>query len=441
VKRSKKEDIEDLNPGVHIGNEDLMLEEFAEEEPQTAKHAPDPNVIEILGDNDESMPEEMLGEEAVEERDEPMIDTPAKATRRSTRSIAGTTTNYEDYVRTDGVSGLTTKWGLALANLRVKVALETFGDKAHDAIADELTSLFIKKKALKAIKRNDWVKLSAEVKAAGIIMSHMFLREKYDGAGIFEKIKARLVGDGRMQNAEEFENISSPIAKLESIFNTLKLVVEEDRHMIVGSAYLNAKIDKPVYMWLSWEVVKVLIEALPEFKEFVDDKGRILVEIEKALYGLVQSAKLWFDTLAGVLNRNGFKCNLMDPCVFNKTVNGDQITVVVYVDDLLITCRCKSEINKVKSLIEKEFIEIKVKEGSEFTYLGMEIKRYDNGSISVAVRAYIESILKEWSEQCQQMRTYLMWMKQVSHQRRRSYFIVWLRSCFTCVRGDVQMLH
>jgi len=56
------------------------------------------------------------------------------------------------------------------------------------------------------------------------------------------------------KNAEEFENISSPTAKLESIFNTLKLVVEEDRHIIaldVGSAYLNAKIDKPVYMWLS----------------------------------------------------------------------------------------------------------------------------------------------------------------------------------------------
>ena len=141
-----------------------------------------------------------------------------------------------------------------------------------------------------------------------------------------------------------------------------------------------------------------MIKALPEFKEFVDDKGRILVQIEKALYGLVQSDKLWFDTLAGVLNRNGFKCNLIDPCVFNKTVNGDQITVVVYVEDLLITCKCISEINKVKCLIEKEFIDIKVKEGSEFTYLGMSIKRYDNGSISVDMRAYIESILKEWSD-------------------------------------------
>ena len=146
----RQEDIEGINPGVHIGNEDLMPEEFVEEEPQTAKLAPDPNVIEILGANDESMREERLGEEAVDEKDEPIINTPAEAGRRSTRSTAGTTTRYEDYVRPDGVSGLTTKWGVALANLRVKVALETFGDKAHDAIADELTSLFIKKESIKS---------------------------------------------------------------------------------------------------------------------------------------------------------------------------------------------------------------------------------------------------------------------------------------------------
>ena len=34
-----------------------------------------------------------------------------------------------------------------------------------------------------------------------------FLKEKYNANGVFEKIKARLVGDGRMQNRMVYINL------------------------------------------------------------------------------------------------------------------------------------------------------------------------------------------------------------------------------------------
>jgi hypothetical protein len=171
-------------------------------------------------------------------------------------------------------------------------------------------------------------------------MSHMFYKEKYDGAGVFEKLKARLVGDGRTQVRSE--DYSSPTARIESIFNSLKVIVEENRATLVldiGGAYLNAKIDAEVYMWLGREIADILIRIMPEYKDYTDDHGRILVQVEKALYGLIQSAKLWYEHLTGVLSKNGFESNSMDPCVWNKIVKGNQVTVVIYVDDLMRSIR------------------------------------------------------------------------------------------------------
>ena len=125
----------------------------------------------------------------------------------------------------------------------------------------------------------------------------MFLREKYDAIGTFEKMKARLIADGSTQDKEEFEDdeISSPTASLESKFNMLKLVAVEKRHLLVldvGEAYLNAKIDRAEYMCIQPELVNILVNICPGHKKFRDSNGKMLVQIDKAMYGLVQSARL-----------------------------------------------------------------------------------------------------------------------------------------------------
>jgi hypothetical protein len=84
----------------------------------------------------------------------------------------------------------------ALTQLTVRKGLEKHGANAKEAIRLEFEQLFKKKKVFKPMKRSS---LSA-IQRKKIIRSSMFLKEKYDGLGNFEKLKGRLVADGRMQD-------------------------------------------------------------------------------------------------------------------------------------------------------------------------------------------------------------------------------------------------
>jgi len=166
---------------------------------------------------------------------------------------------------------------MALMNLSIKVALEKYGKEAYDSVKDELLQLFVKKKALTPILSSEVIRNGEE-----IIRSHIFLKAKIDANGVFEKIKARLVADGSEQDRSEFdeEELVSPTASLESIFNMIKIIIEEGRYKLildVGGAYLNAAIDRDIYMWSDPAVVRVLISiASNEYAKYKDAKGRVL---------------------------------------------------------------------------------------------------------------------------------------------------------------------
>lgn len=94
-----------------------------------------------------------------------------------------------------------------------------------------------------------------------------------------------------------------------------------------------------------------------------------------------------------MLIKEGYVENPMDPCVWNETINGNQITIIIYVDDLAISCRDLSEVHKARDL--KEFVDIKVKESIDMTCLGMSFNITDKG-IEVEMIIYIKDILQEW---------------------------------------------
>ena len=56
-----------------------------------------------------------------------------------------------------------------------------------------------------------------------MLKSHMFLVKKYLADGSFEKVKARLVVDGRDQDANLYPNKPSPTVAIHSVFTVLGL--------------------------------------------------------------------------------------------------------------------------------------------------------------------------------------------------------------------------
>ena len=73
----------------------------------------------------------------------------------------------------------------------------------------------------------------------------------------------------------------------------------------------------------------------------------LYVKMQRALYGLLRSALLFYLKLVKDLEDFGFTINPFDPCVANKTVNGSQMTVTWHVDDLKVSHKDSLEITKL----------------------------------------------------------------------------------------------
>ena len=74
----------------------------------------------------------------------------------------------------------------------------------------------------------------------------------------------------------------------------------------------------------------------PEYEACLRSDGSLVVELKRALYGCLMSARLWYDRLAGVLVSAGYIVNPCDICVFNKIIGTNKSTVLFHVDDLKI---------------------------------------------------------------------------------------------------------
>ena len=59
--------------------------------------------------------------------------------------------------------------------------------------------------------------------------------------------------------------------------------------------------------------------------------------LQKALYGLKNSAKAWFDTFSSYLKSAGYSQSHYDECLWEyKNKNGKKLYVIVPVDDCLV---------------------------------------------------------------------------------------------------------
>jgi hypothetical protein len=78
----------------------------------------------------------------------------------------------------------------------------------------------------------------------------------------------------------------------------------------------------------------------------------------------VQSALLWYKHISSTLEEIGFVKNPSDPCVFNLEGNS-QCTIVLYVDDLMITCKDQSILDVVVKHLRDVYKEITVQTGEK----------------------------------------------------------------------------
>ncbi|GJS97558.1 putative ribonuclease H-like domain-containing protein [Tanacetum coccineum] len=132
-------------------------------------------------------------------------------------------------------------------------------------------------------------------------------RNKKDERGIVIKNKARLVAQGYTQEEGiDYNEVFGHVAKIEAIRLFLAYASFKDfvvYQMDVKSAFLYGKIEEEVYV------------CQPPRFEDPDFPNRVY-KVEKALYGLHQAPKAWYETLSTYLLDNGFQKGKIDKTLF-----------------------------------------------------------------------------------------------------------------------------
>ena len=195
--------------------------------------------------------------------------------------------------------------------------------------------------------------------------------------------------------------IESPTASMAAIFTVAQLAAAEKRFVMVsdvGSAYLNAKmpLDKPdkiLHMMINKDVADEIVPQDKSFAAYRMHNGSILVRLNKALYDCIESAKLWHEEIAGTLRSNGFTSNPRDLCVFNKSIKGKQFTIVVYVDDLKMTCVDKDAVLAMEQILLKGYGQFRTTQGPIVSYLGLTWDYSETGYVKVSQAGMIQDIV------------------------------------------------
>ncbi|GJR12885.1 putative ribonuclease H-like domain-containing protein [Tanacetum coccineum] len=151
-------------------------------------------------------------------------------------------------------------------------------------------------------------------------------RNKKDERGIVIKNKARLVAQGYTQKEGiNYDEVFAPVARIEAIRLFLAYASFKDfvvYQMDVKSAFLYGKIEEEVYV------------CQPPGFEDPDFPDRVY-KVEKALYGLHQAPRAWYETLSTYLLDNEFQRGKIDKTLFIKKDKGDILLVHVLVVSLM----------------------------------------------------------------------------------------------------------
>jgi hypothetical protein len=114
-----------------------------------------------------------------------------------------------------------------------------------------------------------------------------------------------------------------------------------------------------------------------------------------ALYGCIESHKLWFKDLREELVKMWFTLNKKDHCVFNVIRAVHKMSVCIYVDDLFTTSIDESDLEWLRSILEETDKEVTYTNGMKH-HGGQTFDFSVSGEWKVFMPEYITDALGEY---------------------------------------------
>ncbi|KAJ9551956.1 hypothetical protein OSB04_016001 [Centaurea solstitialis] len=256
------------------------------------------------------------------------------------------------------------------------------------------------KKVLDAMKDPSWIEAMQEEllqfvlqhvwdlvdlpKGHRVIGTKWIFRNKTDERGIVIKNKARLVAQGYTQEEGiDYDDVFAPVARIEAIRLFLAFASYKGfkvYQMDVKSAFLYGTIDEEVYV------------CQPPGFEDPKYPDRVC-KLRKALYGLHQAPRAWYDTLSSYLLENKFERGVIDKTLFIKRTKTDMLLVQIYVDDIIFGSTKEDMCKEFEELMHKKF---KMSSMGELTFfLGLQVKQKRDG-IFINQSKYVATMLQKF---------------------------------------------
>jgi len=146
----------------------------------------------------------------------------------------------------------------------------------------------------------------------------------------------------------------------------------------VKNAFLHGEISEEIYM-----------DSPPGM---IDSIGMKVCKIKKALYGLKQSPGAWFGRFTKSMKAFGYRASNSDHTLFLKRGKGRITTLIIYVDDTIVTGNDQDEISSLQQYLASDF-EMK-QLGNLKYFLGIEVARSKHG-IFLCQRKYTIDLLSK----------------------------------------------
>ncbi|GJS88179.1 putative reverse transcriptase, RNA-dependent DNA polymerase [Tanacetum coccineum] len=266
-----------------------------------------------------------------------------------------------DHVIGDVQSGVQTRRMTKTTNEQGFISA-VYEGKTHEDLHTCLFACFLSqeepKKVIQALTDPSWIEA----------MQDELLQNKKDERGIVIRNKARLVAQGYTQEEGiDYDEVFAPVARIEAIRLFLAYASFKDfvvYQMDVKSAFLYGKIKEEVY------VCQPPGFEDPEFPDRV-------YKVEKALYGLHQAPRAWYETLSTYLLDNGFQRGQIYKTLFIKRVKGDILLVQVYVDDIIFGSTRMDVVPEFENMMHMKFQMSSI--GELTFFLGLQVTQKDDG--------------------------------------------------------------
>ena len=225
--------------------------------------------------------------------------------------------------------------------------------------------------AIKQIRRQDVPKNRT------LMTGKWVFKKKLHADGSLDKYKARWTARGFTQREGlDFFETYAPTPRSETFRLLLAMMLHLGwyrKQIDVAGAFLNPDLDVTIYI---------------QMPEGFSDSTKAM-QVSKGLYGLKQSAALWYDHAKITLARQGLFPSNSDACLYINEAH--DLFVLVHVDDFQILGPNKAKIDKLLQALGKKY---KLNTVSGNLFLGIEIDTSNPQKLKLSQGQYARSLLE-----------------------------------------------